>query len=117
MIFSLETNQNLYNLTKTPSIPGYTELQLINEVPDIQINGPFRCTAIQKDDYGMMFEARSANISFNLVRFENDDHSIEWHNDTFNEVILVDERQPVKWVIGFTIHRQGLNSACSWSIP
>ena len=44
MIFSLETNQNLYNLTKTPSIPGYTELQLINEVPDIQINGPFRCT-------------------------------------------------------------------------
>ena len=30
---------------------------------------------------------------------------IEWHNDTFNEVILVDEREPVKWVIGFTIHR------------
>ena len=78
----------------------------MNEIPNIQKNGPFRCTATLVDGYNLTVTARSKEIRFNLVRFDSDDHSIiEWHKDTFNEVILVDERQPVKWVIGFTIHR------------
>ena len=36
----------------------------------------FRCIAKLNDENGVMFEARSADITFNLVRFDSNDHSI-----------------------------------------
>lgn len=97
-----------FNVTKTtlPQSPGYVELNLINHINKVKSGGPFRCTATLLDENGRVFEARSEEIYFNLVQFDNDEHAIEWHKDAFNEIILVEEGQPVKWVIGFTIHRK-----------
>ena len=49
---------------------------------------------------------QSTDTKLNLIQFpnENIDRTIEWHKDTFKEVILVQEFNEVKWVIGFTIH-------------
>lgn len=85
---------------------GYVEMTLVKHISSIQIGGPFLCQAAQNEN-GKTTEMRSSDIAtFNLVQFANDDHAIEWHKDTFNEDIYVEEGQPAKWVIGFTIHRK-----------
>ena len=41
--FSLDVHQEPQNLTKKPSnSPGYTELELVNRIPNIENDGPFR---------------------------------------------------------------------------
>ena len=94
------------NLTINDSdSPGFIELVKIYKIPNIQTGGPFRCTATRNDDLGVV-EAKSEEKNFNLVKFGWEGSAIEWHKDSFNDEIIVNEGESVKWVIGFTIHRK-----------
>ncbi len=78
---------------------------MLNSITNIQHGGPYRCLAERNDNFGPI-ESESKEISINLIHFGEFNPSIEWHTESFNDMILVDEGQPIKVVIGFTIHRE-----------
>lgn len=99
-----------FNTTKTSKVEsnGYVQLIAINTISNVTTRGPYKCASKLKDEYGTTLEQLYTSIDFKLIQFkEGVNKTIEWHKDTFNEVIYVDEKEAVKWVIGFTIHGRG----------
>ena len=91
-----------------PQSPGYVELIATNELTNIRTEGPFRCIAKLRDENNYTIEAKNTKYTFNLIEFPLDEeHAIEWHMERFNEVIELNEGEPLKWIIDFTIHNKG----------
>ena len=58
------------------------------------------------EDKGFTSQMQSSDINLNLITFpfKNSSRTIQWHKASFNDVIRVQNGDPVQWVIEFTIH-------------